>query len=353
MEYTLNYISPAMYLLPGSPNVPDPGASAQRVRFAIDQQGYPKVGGETYNQPDAVWAFVDDPTGYKCLMNMKYGTYLRAYGSGTGGLIMEGLWAAAIEAYQWKILPELNGSSVLQNKLDGRYLSIKQNGGVFQGVELVAGGNIKLDANGKVTNGNAECFWIISQPTGVGFSVPRLDLISKRALTYWIDVSTPPQGIYPADVPSQIAYAIRDWMNAFGQFALSAPVTVTPASQGQPADLTFRWGTLSQPGEAGVTPGGSGSGDLYSRPPGGLTITFKKDLLWIAAPPPGMGFPGQYHLRSVVAHELGHAFGLDHNPDQNSVMQPTIPDSTIRTDDTHPICYSDVQRLRARYIDLN
>jgi hypothetical protein len=345
MNYQLINIAPVMNLDLGDGNGP------QAVCFAVEWgilQVQPK---SNASQPGAVWGQVDDGTGFKYLMNMRHGTYLRYWQPGQDWLGMSSQLDPPNMCH-WKMAPVAPwpSNSVLQNQYENRVLRYKASENKLTGFHLpTPAGNIQQSpADGQITWADVGCMWNITNPSGVSFSIPRLDLSSNRALKYQVDLSNLRQPWAPPGDPLvDISAAIGDWMKVFAQFGLSAPVTAT---QGTPADITFCWGTIP-PGEAGQTPGGTGSGSLASRPAGGVTITLDQTKYWFATQA-GRAL-GKYHLRSVAAHELGHVFGLEHNQDPSSVMQAMLLDNTISVDDQHPICNSDVARLRARYIDLN
>ena len=116
------------------------------------------------------------------------------------------------------------------------------------------------------------------------------------------------------------------------------------------ANLIFKWGDLPDPNEAGhASPGGTQGFSPFNEKTGPFTITFDAAKSWQAV---GTPLIWQYDLRSVTAHEVGHALGLDHNTMTNSVMRPKLDIGTQWVADGQGLPLYDINQLWVRYMDL-
>ena len=104
------------------------------------------------------------------------------------------------------------------------------------------------------------------------------------------------------------------------------------------------------PNEAGhASPGGTQGFSPFDEKTGPFTITFNAAKSWQAV---GKPLIWQYDLRSVTAHEVGHALGLDHCTMTNSVMQPKLDIATQWVADGQGLQIYDITQLWLRYMDL-
>ena len=101
----------------------------------------------------------------------------------------------------------------------------------------------------------------------------------------------------------------------------SVQVTLADASNSAQANVIINTDFTSASGSAA-------DGVLGSESDAGK-ITILQGWDWYAGADPSAIAAGQYDFQTVVTHELGHALGLGHNPDDTSVMHATLPTGTV------------------------
>jgi hypothetical protein len=130
-----------------------------------------------------------------------------------------------------------------------------------------------------------------------------------------------PAGYFTADELARLQDAIN------GLDALLAPysVTITEVSDSSLANLVVDDG-------ATTACGGFADGVLACFTAGNASgeITFVQGWDWYAGADPTAVTGDQYDFQTVVTHELGHALGLGHSTDPNSVMYATLDTGVAR-----------------------
>ena len=178
---------------------------------------------------------------------------------------------------------------------------------------------------------------------------PRLQIPSDNIIKYYIDLSKTPFGMLHSHLIACIDEALGKWIHVFniGGRPLSRQRNDSDPSQ---ANLIFKWDYLADPNEAGHTSAGGTQGfSPFNEKTGPFTITFDFARSWQAV---GTPLIWQYDLRSVTAHEVGHALGLDHCTMTNSVMQPKLDIATRWVADGQGLQIYDTTQLWLRYMDL-
>jgi hypothetical protein len=132
----------------------------------------------------------------------------------------------------------------------------------------------------------------------------------RRTLT-WNVKGQMPAKLNPADVVSTIDYALREW-------AKVCYVGFSFNTEGQPVDITFRFGRVSRSDWAAE----------HIIVDGRHLITFSDDQKWATYKPGLGGFLSRFFntgkdLLTSTLHETGHMLGLGHaDGDELSVMYP-------------------------------
>jgi hypothetical protein len=185
---------------------------------------------------------------------------------------------------------------------------------------------------------------------------PRLP-ITKGKVNYAIDTSRAPSNLTGLNKIFQEALlevfddTVSKWIRAFADMG----VRLEAQRGGTPADITFCWGEVETPESGASTSSRQGRSRFSDRTTIPVTVTLNQDKWWGGHGVKGM--PGEYpdafqlDVRSAVAHELGHVFGLEHCADPGSVMRPKLETGQVWTRAGEPICPFDRRRLRARYLD--
>jgi hypothetical protein len=311
---------------------------------------------ENKARPNAVWALllwdkVGDKEIYR-LIDLRHGCHLaNSYQTLVKGRHLQVANIPVLESggvldirAQWtrkEVAPQ-TGIYTLQNAFDGRYLCAN---GSNDGISLGADPG---SPNARWEFETAESGYFLSTKD----MPPRLPITGGRII-YLIDTSNAPAGLMGPGKGALLAAfddAVSKWIRAFvamGASLKTQPSGAVPKMGGPPPDITFCWGKVRDPGEGANTPSYQGTGSFSDRSTTPrLTVTLDQDKWWSLS-----GGAVQFDVRSVVAHELGHVFGLEHSADPLSVMRPKIYTGEVWTHEGDPICPSDMLRLRARYID--
>jgi hypothetical protein len=103
---------------------------------------------------------------------------------------------------------------------------------------------------------------------------------------------------------------------------LGATLVEVSADQASSADITIAIADTSDIG--GVAQGVLGVTEM-----GGM-VTLVNGWNWYVGSDPSQIGPDQFDFETIAAHELGHAIGLGHSPDLNSVMYPVLAPGQVR-----------------------
>jgi hypothetical protein len=146
-----------------------------------------------------------------------------------------------------------------------------------------------------------------------------------------------PAGVLTADEHARLQDAIRGWDTVLAPLH----VAITEVSTAGAANLFLDTGPTS-------TSGGSADGVLgsYTLSTVSGDITIVQGWNWYTGSDASSIGPAQYDFQTVVTHELGHALGLEHSPDANSVMS-----AFLASDVAHrPVTVADLNGVSlARY----
>jgi hypothetical protein len=131
-----------------------------------------------------------------------------------------------------------------------------------------------------------------------------------------------------AFTPAELA-RLQDTIRSLDSLLAPYKVTISEVSSIAAANLVLDAGLVSASG--GFADGVLGN---YTSSAPSSTITMIEGWNWYAgANPAGIG-AGQYDFETVLTHEFGHALGLGHNTNPNSVMYDALAPGTTRRDMT-------------------
>ncbi|EAW19227.1 matrix metalloproteinase [Aspergillus fischeri NRRL 181] len=143
---------------------------------------------------------------------------------------------------------------------------------------------------------------------------------------------------FTADISEQ--QARREILDALADWSNVTPLTFAELPSTQPADLRFMWASgnhANEPVEKDFDGLGGVLAHAFFPPPSGGTLAgqihFDEDELWTAT-----------GLRNAALHEIGHALGLNHSPDNLSVMSAFVNTLAIK-----PLTMDDIVGVQSLY----
>jgi hypothetical protein len=156
--------------------------------------------------------------------------------------------------------------------------------------------------------------------TAAGFTLaPDGDTLGSRDNLY-VYVNDP-AGQITADERARLADAVGRLNTALAPEGVSVTQVGDPGS----ANVVVDTGVTSASG--GSADGVLGSFSIHATL---REITLVQGWNWYTGTDSGMVRPDQYDFEAVLLHEFGHALGLDHSDDPNSVMYESLPTGITR-----------------------
>jgi hypothetical protein len=218
------------------------------------------------------------------------------------------------------------GIVIYQSRSNTRALALSGNAGAgltgmvyAPSAPVVIGGNGTLNAalvaDRLQVSGNGSSTQVAAGSSGGDNSSSAGTLLAGNLEVYVND----PSGYFTANETSRILDAINAWD------ALLVPysVTITEVSDPMLANVVIDAGMTSAAGSAA-----DGVLGCYNGSTGEITIV--QGWNWYDGSDVTQVGANQYDFQAVVTHELGHALGLGHNPDANSVMYESLAAGVAR-----------------------